>query len=453
MHKSLLFTTIVFFAFISTSRSQSLFDMASSTGGISFGGFTRSGIYLNAPDQEIAVPVSFADMSLNAEVGNSVNYAAFIDLRYRYGKEYGNKINNLNLREAWAAWYTPITELKAGKQIISWSRMDIFNIQDIINPVNDLYSSFDPSDRKIANISINMKINPAPFISLQAVLIPVYKPSVLYTDFMDIPSSVKIENIPDNKYNSVSYGLRTDLNLRNLSAGFSFYDGYNLLPGIGLDSVRIQQGSESPVLLLEEKTFNIMTISADLELILGNNIVRAEALWTKPDENHTKKEYIIFPEVKWAAGLERQFGDMQVILEYSGKYIIDFVKPGFDPVLPDESSFAQLGMLPPDQLFEVLKEQIGSFNRLYKYQLEEMNHFAGLSMVYQNINSLIEPSLSIVYNISAEEILISPRIKIEPADNIDLIIGVELFKGSENSLFEMINDQLNTAFAGIRVDF
>lgn len=451
MKKTLIFSSIILITTIAEINSQSLFNTSSQNNGIDLGGFTRSGIFLNKPGDDIGLPVSFADLSLKAEAGDNVNYGAYADLRYRYAGEYGKSTDKLVLREAWAAWYTSYSELKAGKQVIKWSRMDFFSLQDMISPRNDLYRSFDPSDKDLANISISLSLNPSENISIETVLIPSYRPSVLYTGFMDMPSPVEIKAINANDYSSVSYGARASFFFRNFSAGISYFDGYNLLPGIGIDSVIISNGS--PALMLEEKTYKTRALGADFEILLGKNIIRAEGSWSDPENDYREKEYVRLPDIQWTAGIERYFGDFRVIAEYSGKYLLDYAKPAAEPGFPDESSFQQIFSLPPAQISELSRQQLASFNRLYNYQVEENSHYAGISLGWEKSNALFKPSLSVLYNITAGEYMLYPVLETEPADNIDIILGAEIYNGVSNSVFDMINDRLNSVFAGVRVDF
>ena len=440
---------------IQPASAQSLFDSisGSATKDIETGGFLRSGLYINSPDNNTGIPVSFSDLSLNMEAGNGVKYRAYADLRYRYGAEYGERVNSPVLREAWAAWYTPYSELKAGKQIVTWSRMDIFNLQDVSGPRNDLYRSFDSADRYLGNVALDITLMPADNFSINALIIPEHRSSVLYTDFIDLPEIINIQNLSSSPDNYVSYGLRAKIYLKNFSADISYFDGYNPLPGLSLDSINIQSANDQPVISLKETTYKIRSLSASMDLVTSKAILRTEAIWIDPDLDYRSSEHVMLPEVKWAAGLEYLMGDIRLIAEYSGKYILDFEEPDFEPVLPEESSFNDIIALPPAQAFEYTRLQIASFNRLYNYQLQETSHYAGLNLTYDKGFSRLVPSISLIYNITADEYMISPRLEIKPVENTRIVAGAELYYGPDNSLFDLINDRLNSVFAGLRIDF
>ncbi|MBS0009988.1 MAG: hypothetical protein KFF49_01165 [Bacteroidales bacterium] len=455
MSRTPVFLTLVLLAICIPSTSQSLFDNIPGKTGSSYktGGFIRSGIYINKPEKSPGIPVSFADFSLNAEAGDGSSYKAYADVRYRYASEYGKGINSPSLREAWAAWYTPYTEIRAGKQIVKWSNMDFFRLQDLAFPRNELYRSFEPADKDLGNVVLSLSLKPSDIISLSALLIPRFRSSVLYTEFMDIPDIVEISDYSRKKYTSLSYGLKAEIFLRNFSANISFYDAYHPLPGLGLDSLSMSAGSTKPVVSISEKPFSIQALSAGLEFMPGNNILRMEAAWTRPDQDYRQNENIILPEVQWVAGIEHFFGQLRVILEYSGKYLLDYEEPVFDPTLPDESMLADLATIPPEQAFEFTRLQIASFNRLYTYQLDEYSHYAGLHLSYEKGMATLSPALNILYSITAEEYLLMPELKIKPADNIKIVAGATIYKGKTNSLFDMINNKLNSIYTGIRIDF
>ena len=455
MRKALAIFTLVWLIIPYHISAQSLFDdiSASSGNGYKLSGFIRSGIYVNRPDKSTGIPVSFADLSINAEAGNGTTYKAFADVRYRYASEYGEIINTPVLREAWAAWYTTISELKAGKQISKWSNMDFFRIQDFINPRNDLYRSFDPADRDLGNISLNINLKPADNFSLQALLIPRFRPSVLYTGFIDIPEIIEINENAYLQERELSYGLRAELYLKNFSANISYFDGYNPLPGLYLDTLSIQTGNNSPVVSLDEKPFKIRTLSGGIEFMLGNSIIRTEVALSEPDEDYRIYEYVMLPEIKWAAGYEHFFGDLQVLIEYSGKYLLNYEESAFNPELPDESSFVEFESLPPEQIHEYTRLQIASFNRLYNYQLHEYSHYAGLRLSYEKGLATLIPSINILYNITAEEYMINPVLKIKPSDNLEMVVGAEIYNGTADSMFDMIKERLNSIYAGVRIDF
>lgn len=455
MRTALLLLSTVILLFNGTLRAQSLFDDLPGTSGDSYrlAGFIRSGMYMNKASGTTGIPVSFAGLNLNVEAGNSSSYKAYADFRYRYASEYGSIINRAELREAWAAWYTPYTELKAGKQIVRWSGMDFFRLQDYITPRNDLYRSFDPADRNLSNIGVNLKLNPVDWMSFQALLTPEYRASVLYTGFMDLPGIIEINDSPSQHGSELSYGFRTEFFLRGFTAGLSYFRGWNPMPGLSLDTIMTGEGSTGPEIILQKKPFKKEVLAADMEFVLGRSIIRTEAAWSDPDRDYRQAGHIMLPEVKWAAGIEYFFGDLQLILEYSGKYLIDYEAPAVDPALPGESSFAELGALPVEQLMEYTSLQVSSFNRLYNYQINEYSHYAGLRLSYERGYATVKPSLNILYNITAAEYMLNPILKIKPSDNIELIVGADIYGGEDDSLFDMISEQLNSIYAGLRIDF
>ena len=104
-------------------------------------------------------------------------------------------------------------------------------------------------------------------------------------------------------------------------------------------------------------------------------------------------------------------------------------------------------------MIEYTRFQVVSFNRLYNYQVHEYSHFAGLHISYEKGLATLSPSISLLYNITAKEYMVNPVLKINPSDNLKIIIGAEIYSGTGDSLFNIINDRLNSVYTGVRIDF
>ena len=102
---------------------------------------------------------------------------------------------------------------------------------------------------------------------------------------------------------------------------------------------------------------------------------------------------------------------------------------------------------------DFIRLQTASFNRLYNYQLERYGHSLALRLAYDNNISIIKPEINLIYNINCNEIFINALLLIKPIDNLSIMFGTDIYHGKEDSLFDLINEQLTNISLGIRVDF
>ena len=49
--------------------------------------------------------------------------------------------------------------------------------------------------------------------------------------------------------------------------------------------------------------------------------------------------------------------------------------------------------------------------------------------------------------------MVIPEIRYKPADGLAIVAGAEIFTGRKGSLFDIVNDFMNTIYVAIRVDF
>ncbi len=86
---------------------------------------------------------------------------------------------------------------------------------------------------------------------------------------------------------------------------------------------------------MELKPYRIHNIGFDFSTTVSDYGLRGETAFLIPYEDH-EKIYIPSPELSYVAGIDRTIGDFSLILQYSGKYISDFIKDddrtGLSPV-------------------------------------------------------------------------------------------------------------------------
>jgi hypothetical protein len=427
-----------------------------------FSGFVRGGFYGDLKDngEKPFISSGFADLGLKANYNPGNLFRAYADVRLRYGSEFHEAVSYINLREAFVEFTGKNLSFSAGKRIIKWGRADFTNPTSKLNPQNYISRSPDREDMDLGNILAEMNWYPSSLINFQAVVTPFYSPSVLIIDPIPLPDYVKIQQLPSlvTDQSMMGYGLKADLHLRGIDLGFSWFDGYDPMPGTSLSSFTADLSGSVPVLAasLTMKPYAIKVTGFDFESSIGQYGFRGEAAWSEPDLSFSENEYVPLPEIKWVAGVDASFGDIRVTGEYSGKYVLDYSPSPVDPILgtePDYSQLFELIMTPGFDLEEYMRQQVGAFNRLYNYQLEKLYHSAGLRIEADILYGKASPSLFTLYNFTSRDFLIIPEIRIKPADGISITLGAELYYGKKGSLYDIVDGFMSGIYVGLRADF
>jgi len=250
-------------------------------------GFIRGGVYTgidHGDNDKPYVSSVYSDFGLKLGMGNGTNYKAFADLRFRYGSEFQEPVNSFDIREGYVKVYGKRWDLTAGQQIVKWGRADFTNPTSKLNPQNYVSRSPDREDMDLGNLLSAVNWYPSEFISLGAVVVPLYRPSVLLIDPIPLPENVTLNQVTSlvTEKNMLSYGINVDFHIRGIDWSFSWFDGYDPMPGIALASLDLDTTGPIPVPVtgLTTKPYKIHMVGLDFELAAGDLGLRGEAAWT-----------------------------------------------------------------------------------------------------------------------------------------------------------------------------
>ena len=321
------------------------------------------------------------------------------------------------MREAYIDIYGDLIDFSIGEKIIVWGRADAVNPTNRITPVKNSYLSSVEDDRRLGNLLAETKLNLYPF-TVTGIWIPVYKQS-------ELPSFIESELIkaaPDIE--TSSFALKTDFENSSFDFSVSWFNGYNPAPGIS--------GISSGKMIL--KPYRIHNIGFDFSTTFSDYGIRGETAFLIPAEDH-KEIYVPSPEISYVAGIDRSIGDFTLILQYSGKYITDFI---------DEDD---TGITAPSEI------QAEYFTRIVSGQKEQISHSAvfraSLDLFYETLS--LETAGS--YNFTTEELFIKPLVVWNASDSLILTGGAFLYSGPDETLFGMLEEKTSAVFTEVKLCF
>jgi hypothetical protein len=453
-----------------TIHAQGLFESsqtenASQENGssLSLGGYMRSVGYIGqTPDTEdpyFQSAYAQAGLLLNAKAGSWAHAKA--DIRLRYGTEWQQDVSEIDLREAYVDLSAGPAGFRFGKMISPWGKGSVFNPSDKISPLNPTARSPEEDDMKLGFWGLQGHVNMGPLMKLTVTWKPFYQSSVLLIDPVPMPEYVHFldPDFPGVELNEGSYGLNFDLHAPALDLSLYWFDGYSHWPGIAFDSFELDGQTMDPQALnLYEKAYKIKALGMDLSLPIGSWIVRAEGAWQQSSGSFADREYLPFPELSYTAEIERSGSWLTLLGGYYGKYILEYEDPAADPSLTaGEDQFAELmksGIpVTMDLMDGIIRDRIGSFNRLYNYQMEEIYHSAFLILKGNLWQDRLEVNLPAIYNMTSDEWIIQPGISWLPWDGIRISAGYSGLFGPKNSLYDLVGPVLNAGYLSLKLTF
>jgi hypothetical protein len=424
-------------------------------------GFTRAGFYGNYKNgADPFVSSAFTDFGLKVESGDGLNYRAFADLRFRYGTEFFDQVSRFEIREAYIKVNGRRWDLNAGQKIIKWGRADFTNPTSRLNPKNFVSRSPDQDDMDLGNLLLSGRFYPSSKITFEGVAVPFYKSSVLMIKPLSLPSYVKINQIDSlvTGPKMFSYGLKADLHLSGIDMSFSWFDGYNPMPGIALTNFNLDMSGPMPVPYTELslKQYKIKNIGFDFETSIGDFGLRGEAAYTIPYDSFKESEYVPCREISWVTGFDWSPGNWRFTGEYSGKAIPGFIESAVQPFIGTDMDLTQVAMMlgtPGFDLREYIRQEVGAFNRLYNYQLKRSYHTCGFRVETDLLYGQLTASVFTLYNFTTRDLLLMPELKYKPSDGVTISAGADFYSGRKGSLYDIVDEFMNCIRIGVRIDF
>ncbi len=458
--KACIYVFIFLLLLVNITESQTLTEDTGKK--LITGGYIKGSFYydLNRKKQTPLFSTGFSEASLKIETANGNNFRAFSDLRFRYGSEFNNDINLIQLKEAYVSYSFAFFTVSAGQQIIKWGRTDFTNTFSKLNPQNYISRSPDREDMDLGNILLSAKITPLPFLDIQTVFVPYYRPSVLLIDPVPVPAGVEIKQMKAivTNENMHSYGVRSVFYLKGTDIGFIWFEGYDPMPGIKLDSFNLDMAGQPPAFstTLSVRPYKTRVVGFDFETVTGRFGLRGEVSYSFPYQDSRIYEYVPMPEARFVFGSDFNYGNWRIFAEYAGKYIPRFFPSIAEPIIgiePDYQKLAMLIMQPGFDIQEYVREQTGSLNRLFNYQTHRISHSASIRIENEAAYGRIISSVFLSYNLTTGDMLFMPEVKLKPFDGTTLTFGTEIYSGRKGSLYRLINDFMESIYVALRIDF
>ncbi len=434
----------------STSRGQGLFENAISetdlqdSNRIEWNGYTRGSLFGGGKSYDYASV--FGEFAILPKLNFKSSFL-YADLRLREGMQFGKDTLIIQAKEVYAGYRARKLHVYVGNQIVQWGRTEGFNPTNNITPNDYFFLSAEPDDQKLSNTLIRFKYFPIPQIELELIGIPVYKSSTYRYNLFTINEAAQFIPAvnPNMTFENGSIAGRLNFEFTKIGYSLSYFNGFDPFYGFRIAELNLEQ--QIPIIHYIPDFYRKQVYGGDFAIYPGSIIIRGEFAY-----NHTKNYkdsmHIPNPDLAYVFGVESNCWGFTSIIQYIGKYVIDFTKLQ-PPILLDPNDPVQQLQYFTDQTYY----ESSLFNQKIFNQQKEYNHALFLSVSRMLAHDIIMVELSGYYNITSEEYLIRSSLKWKINDLLELRFGGSYMKGPENSIFDLSGTVLNGAFVELRVSF
>jgi hypothetical protein len=406
---------------------------------INMTGYIRGVSYIGESSEEKGAEIKnlYGEATLKIQTKKMTFGDAFSEIRIKNGYNFGDEIKIIDLREAYINVYAGKFDFRVGKQIVVWGRADGFNPTNNITSQDFTVFSPEADDSRLGNFLIRSKFHINTELGLEAIWIPHYKASVLPLGIMPLPEGFLLgESLyPNANLNNSGYAAKFNFNYPKIDGSISYFNGYNPLPGLEF-GIPVLKADSTFAISISNRAYKQQVIGADFSTVVGGYGLRGELAYRITEGNYEEMAYISNPDIRYVFGIDKTIGNFNLIAQYIGRYVIDFVKLK----IPSDST-------------SVMNYENNHYNRLFAGQTNEVIHSVSIRPALNLFYDMLTIETFGMYNITTDEFLLVPKITYSISDNLKFSIGANYYHGKENSLYDLMSTTMSSGFFELKASF
>jgi hypothetical protein len=420
------------------------------------GGYTRGDVFVGVipGTGEVGINAAYGELSLQANAKAGSWGSAFADFRMRYGQQLSQNDLFLDLRESYVNAYLGPLDIRLGKQIIVWGRADAFNPTSNITPVDFRIRSPIEDDRRMGNVGARVFLNLLP-VRIEAVWMPLYSPTIYPDVALDPVVTMTDPNYPSL---SIKKGLgagRVHLELPSFEASVSYLFGEALLPGFALAGITANTDDpatpeiEPGEIRVTRTSYNHHVIGADFSTAIGDLFgLRGETAFRSPVDQ-ANRPWAAKPDLQWVLGVDREFGDVMLIVQYLGRYTFNWTAPYPESDIPPSA----ICCTTYEEALPRAQQGVANSNQMIFSQLHQLQSLASVRVEWKTMHDKLSLSALGVLNFNTQEWALMPKVAYQITEGLTAYAGGEIFVGPDGTLFGMIDESLTAGYTELRLTF
>ncbi|MCH7574194.1 MAG: hypothetical protein IIA59_03625 [Candidatus Marinimicrobia bacterium] len=287
------------------------------SGQIEFHGHVNPLIRVTTDSRYLSLPHRFIQLD-GERSGERVSFYFSTTMEYRLDSD----VTTFDMQELYAEFSTDLGDFRFGKQTLAWGVTDGNNPTDNVNPYNYYYLFLPGSDRKVGVVAASANLYFGN-ISVEAVVTPVFQPSILPIGEPDFPifgdgpplrlgRPVK----PTRTLENTEAGIRVSIPMALMDLSFSYFSGidhnFSVIPELILDRILY------PNSLGYHRT---QVFGYDLVTFISDFALRVEGAYFLTEDPDADDGFIRNPYFQYVAQVDYAGSAGNYMAQYLGTYI------------------------------------------------------------------------------------------------------------------------------------
>jgi hypothetical protein len=287
---------------------------------------------------------------------------------------------------------------------------------------------------------------------------PLYEPTLLPTLQTESPDIVQFvdPNYPSLSVRNGTYAIKAHVLLSSFEASVSYLYGDAPLPGYDLGTVLGGGGDRAQTRLdIVRTSYNQHVVGADFSTTIGDLFgLRGEVAFRDPIE-YQSRIFAPNPDLQYVLGVDRGFGNLNIIVQYMGRYTFDWVKKNapVGSTIDDLVNLYPAGQPVSPGALQPLYLLLENRNQILFGQLAEVQHLATVRVEWLALHETLSLSVVGMRNFTTEEWLLQPKVSYKISGNLSTTVGAEIYAGPDETLFGWIDESLSSGYAELKLDF
>lgn len=396
-------------------------------------GYVRSGIYVGPVPEESGYESKdrYGEMTLKLRLHKGQWGDAYSELSFRNTNNSESLTSSFTMSEAYVNAYLGAFDLRIGQQVIQWGKADGYNPTNVITPLDLLIFSPDEDDRRISNFLIRSYYNWT-VLRLEAIWVPIYNSSILPFLEVELPDGIQFRepDYPDEEIKHSAIALKLHYEGGSFDGTLSCFNGFLPMPGL-------LAYTENSILNIYPTAYRIKMIGVDFSTSVRAYGLRGEFAYREPDKADNTWQSIPNEQVEYILGLDREFGNFNLIIQYIGKHVFNYddltkahqTSPGF------------------------AKYKIALWNRLLSGQLKEWTYAISFRPAWKLHHETLSLELLGQINLSTEETFLKLKLSYDITDDLTLSAGAQIYHGPDDTLSGLMDENNSAGFIELRAAF
>ena len=215
---------------------------------------------------------------------------------------------------------------------------------------------------------------------------------------------------------------------------------------------------DNPAVQVSRTAYAQQVLGFDFSTALGDVLgLRGEAAYRKPVDDYKTNVNVARRDLQYVLGVDHAFGPVSVIAQYMGRYVLDWAKEK-----------GPLGGADPDQLKmdptqvnstirggaeKTIDDVLRKTNQILFNQTAKQQHLGTIRLEWLTLHDTLSLSVLALANFTTREWALAPKIGWHISDTLMAYLGAEIFRGPQDTLFGLIQDELSAGYVELRYTF